>query len=176
MVKLTCETCRKEFYRKTSEAQRNAERGMRTFCSRACRGKKLVEDVPFERRVNVSNLPKKTLDEFSPFRPHLKTIKSHAKKIKAQVLIDVDDLKRQWDKQGGICPLTGWAMTNYISTRDLPKRTPNRASLDRIDSSKHYTIDNIRFICMMAQFAKNNFEDSDVLYFCESVVNNQAVN
>jgi len=170
MIELKCETCGKKFMRRESEAKRNAERGMRIFCSRSCRGKKIYGDTPLRRRVGYKYLPKKELDELSPFRPHLKSIKCHAKKINKQVFISLEDLKNKWDEQEGKCVLTGWSMVNYQSTRIRPARSPERASVDRIDSLKDYTIDNIRFICMMAQFAKNDFNDAAVINFCEAVV------
>lgn len=171
---LTCETCKKEFERKNSEAIRNANLGMRTFCSRSCRGKKIYEDIPISKRANCNNLKKKQLDEFSPFRPHLKSIKCHAKKINKLVELNLIDLKKQWEKQNGICSLTGWKMTNYLGSRDKPTRIPERASLDRIDSNEGYFPENVRFICMIAQFAKNNFCDEDVIRFCKAVTNNKA--
>jgi len=171
MIELTCCTCGVVFERKSSEAKRNANLGMRIFCSRQCRGKKIASDTPIEKRVNTVNLPK-ILDEFSPFRPHLKMAKNHAKKINQFVEITVDDLKRQWEVQKGKCPFTNWDLLNYKSTRDVPVRCPNRASLDRIDCTKGYAKDNIRFVSMMAQFAKNNFSDGDLKHFCESVSQN----
>lgn len=169
-VTLVCETCGANFQRSGAEAKRNAARGMRVFCSRKCRGKKIFEDTPPTRRkINSDNLKKKVLDELSPFRPHLKSIRCHAAKIGKCVAVDLSDLKKQWDNQNGICDFTGWQMVNYLSTRDNPIRCPERASVDRIDSTKDYTVDNIRFVCLMAQFAKNNFTDIDLIRFCQAV-------
>jgi hypothetical protein len=46
-------------------------------------------------------------------------------------------------------------------------------SLDRIDSNKGYIKDNIQFLSLIAQFAKNKFEEKDVIEFCKSVVDYQ---
>lgn len=170
-MQLTCYTCEKKFERKNSEAKRNAQLGMRTYCSRKCRGKKITSDTPPDRRRN--NYPINKCDELSPFRPHIKTIISHCKKINKKIEITAEDLKSLWEEQNGICPLTGWSMLNYKSTRDKPLRLPERASVDRIDSNGDYTKNNIRFICMIAQFAKNNFTEEQLLNFCESVVKNK---
>ena len=169
-LEVQCVTCGKLFLRSKSEVARSVRKGMRVFCSQQCRGRKLWEDTPSDRRVSTPNLPPKELDELSPFRPHLKTIKCHAKKIGRKVLLDAGDLKLQWERQGGQCALTGWTMINYRSTQDRPPRCPQRASVDRLDSNKDYTVDNIRFICMMGQFAKNNFTDHQLREFCEAVV------
>ncbi len=50
------------------------------------------------------------------------------------------------------------------------EKTPNRASLDRIDSSKGYTKDNIQFVCLIAQYAKNSWHSDVILNFAKAVV------
>ncbi len=49
------------------------------------------------------------------------------------------------------------------------KKSIKRASLDRIDSSKCYTPSNIQFVCLIANYAKNNFLESEMLEFCKAV-------
>ena len=44
-----------------------------------------------------------------------------------------------------------------------------RASVDRKDSSKGYTPDNIQIVSMMVNTAKNNFAEADFLKFCHAV-------
>jgi hypothetical protein len=43
------------------------------------------------------------------------------------------------------------------------------ASVDRIDSSKGYTKDNIQFVCFMANIAKNKFSCDELINFCNLV-------
>ena len=47
--------------------------------------------------------------------------------------------------------------------------TPNRASVDRRDSSKGYTPDNIQFVAIIANFAKNAFPEEQLIEFCYAV-------
>lgn len=61
-------------------------------------------------------------------------------------------------------------MPNSNLKNQLPK-TPDRASLDRIDSSIGYVKGNIQFISLIAQFAKNDFSDTEVINFCKAVAN-----
>lgn len=172
-IEVTCNACDCTFFREKSEVERNKKFGRRTFCSMKCRGKKLQSDIPPHKRVTTANLPKKQSDDLSPFRAHMRSIRSHAKKIGKLVQITPEDLKLKWDSQKGTCPLTGWKMTNFKNTQDQPPRTPCRASVDRIDSDGDYVADNVRFVCMMAQFAKNNFNEKQLLEFCRSVVAHQ---
>lgn len=121
-------------------------------------------------------------DEFSPFRYHLRNIKRHARQTHSrnrvsprEISITLEDLKNQWDKQKGLCPLTGWRMINPITINRVPPLSPRRASVDRIDSSKGYTKENIRFVCWMVQMAKHSFTDKEVIKFCQAVVLNEGI-
>lgn len=71
------------------------------------------------------------------------------------------------ERQKGICPYTGWILELPHHRNKI--RNPKIASLDRIDSSKGYVIENLQFVSMMANFAKNNFTEDEMQYFCISV-------
>ena len=148
MAKLICSTCNREFERK-----RNTSNQQQYFCSRACRS---------------------ALDEFSQFRFHLKSIKCHAKKINKQVNLTLEDLRDKWNEQSGTCPFTKWKLINHPSNnwRKLLPLTPDRASVDRIDNGGNYTKDNIRFVSVMIQWAKNSFSDSQLREFCRVIKEN----
>lgn len=77
--------------------------------------------------------------------------------------------KEQWDSQKGICPYTGWQLKNMASfTNRLPK-TPDRASLDRIDSKKGYIKGNIQFVALIVQLAKNDWDEKVIYEFAEAI-------
>jgi hypothetical protein len=182
MIKLICEVCEKEFFRSTSEVNRNKKIGRRVFCSRECQGKVNLSNLG-EKRVHEHLTPWRTCDEFSPFRKFLSSAKGsckHRNKSKKKkdriVSITLEDLKSQWEKQKGICPYTGWQLKISEKTTNgtCLSTTPDRASLDRIDSSKGYTKDNIQFVALIAQYAKNGWAGQEVLKFCRAVVENNA--
>jgi hypothetical protein len=85
--------------------------------------------------------------------------------------LTLQDLKEQWEHQGGICPYTGWKMITPKNTKERRVRSPAVASVDRIDSTKGYVKGNIEFVCYMAQCAKNSFNRQDVVDFCLAVAN-----
>jgi hypothetical protein len=172
---LICEICGKEFQRITTEAKRNEKLGRRIYCSLKCVGKSNIRNIPVEKRYHPQNLRRGYwTDEYSPFRGHLNRARSHAKN-KRECNISLLDLKKQWEKQKGICPYTGWAMENKMQTSAKLKKSPTMASVDRIDSSKGYTPDNIQFVCFIANIAKHDFSENDFLNFCEAVVKNVIV-
>jgi hypothetical protein len=79
--------------------------------------------------------------------------------------VTLDDLKNQWDTQGGICPFTGiqLMLSNYSKINTDPIKS---ASLDRIDNSKGYIKGNIRWVSRAINFMKNSMSDDKVFELC----------
>ena len=70
------------------------------------------------------------------------------------------DLEQKWLAQGGICPYTGVKMTHQQCAPGSQDYFGN-VSVDRIDSTKGYTPDNIQLVCTWANVAKSNLSDAD---------------
>ena len=104
---------------------------------------------------------------YSPFRVFF----NRAKKSKKGCTITLTDIRLQWEHQKGICPYTGWLLKLPPTTSSRYPKTPDRASLDRIDSKKGYTPDNIQFISLIAQYAKNDWSPNQVITFLEAAKN-----
>ncbi len=176
-IKLICEYCGKEFVRIKGEANRNKKLGRRTYCSLKCTGSDNNAHLD-EHKGKWHNKFVRQVDEYSPFRYFLNIIKQHSKGNRAsnrrrnmEIAITFQDLKNQWEKQKGICPYTGWKLKSpkSLSPRHQLSKTPDRASLDRIDSSKGYVLGNIQFVSLMAQYAKLDWSGKDLINFCEAV-------
>lgn len=181
-IELTCEKCGIKFLRLVGEHNRNLKKGRRVFCGRSCQGKTLIDNIPLDKRqsYDITSHSANKRDELTLFRYHLKNIKQHAEKRGSGpgsiVEITLYDLKDQWEKQFGICPYTGWqlktiqlASQSYRSTK-----TPDTASVDRIDSSKGYIVGNIQFVSYMANVAKNTFHEDELIKFCKAVAQNKG--
>jgi hypothetical protein len=168
-IELTCDTCGTQFHRRKTEHNRCIKRGIkRNFCSRKCCGKATISNIPPESKKWDHLDPGSKADEFSPFRWHYR----NAKRRKHEFNLTLEYLKELWEKQSGKCPYTGWQLQNMenMSTKNQLPKTPDRASLDRIDSSKGYVPGNVQFVSYMAQNAKNEFTDQELRGFCEAVV------
>jgi hypothetical protein len=171
-IEVTCDVCGKTFLRERGEVARSKRLGRRSFCSRQCTGIANVENLP-EKEIRLRNLRRggREPDEFSPFREYLKLARRRMREQGQTTSLTLRDLKHQWDLQQGICPLTGWELEIPRTTRwDEYPITPQRASLDRIDSAQGYIRSNIRFIAVMANYCKHIFTDQDVIDFCYAVV------
>lgn len=166
-VKVECANCG-EFFDKTKvEVKRSLKAGRRHFCSRSCAcalGNKEIKRKKFENLA-----PDNLRDELTPFRWFMLRVNNRRDK-KGSTDLTVERLKEIWLEQDGICPFTGWKMELPISTvgwADGPRH--RRASLDRIDNAKGYVEGNVRFVCCMANWARNKGTDSDLMIFCKAV-------
>lgn len=120
-------------------------------------------------------------DDCSPFVWFMKNVRKGMKRKGMSLdLIDFDkkDLKELWDTQGGICALSGLHMILDTATGGATKRMPKnpyKASLDRIDSNKPYTKDNIQFVCMAMNFMKNEFGNDEIIDFINNTRNSSQI-
>jgi hypothetical protein len=180
MVEVKCHTCGKMFNRISKEVNRSIRLGRRQFCSRTCCGKgtndkeSLMKRIPLEKRLTAWQYirHRRTVGKNSPFKYFLKTINGHSRQY--DVDVDLLHLIEVWEKQKGICPFTGWTLNlpyGSVGCRDTQKNS-RRASVDRIDNSKGYIKGNIRFISVMANYARNNMSDEELIEFCKAVVYN----
>ena len=71
-------------------------------------------------------------------------------------------LTKLWEKQEGICVYSGVPLS-------YEDNHPHTVSLDRIDSSKGYTEDNVQFVCTIVNYVKQRFDESVFFDFCKSV-------
>jgi hypothetical protein len=172
MVNIKCSYCGKESEKRLAEINRQKKKGKNQFyCGLSCSGKsdtnlkKLTKyRKPFAKNHLYANNRK---DEFTPFRYHLRNAKNHSGN--REFSITLDDLKDLWNQQNGVCAVTGLELV-IKAFDDNQSKSPFQASLDRIDNSKGYTKNNIRFVCLMFNYARNNFTDAETLEFFKKAI------
>lgn len=82
--------------------------------------------------------------------------------------ITIEDLWNQWIKQNGLCALTGRKLILKNTAKTFSKKT---ASVDRIDSSRGYIIDNVRWVHKDINQIKWKFTDKEFINICNEIVN-----
>jgi hypothetical protein len=95
---------------------------------------------------------------------YISSLLNHCSKRRKEFNIDIQYLLDIYEKQNGICNISGNNMTyNYGSVA-------TNISIDRIDSDKGYTKGNIQLVCYIVNIMKNKFSLNDFLYFCNEIV------
>ena len=169
------------YFMRTSEYNRSVKKKYNFFCCLDCSQlyRKQNPDKYFNnlREWNKSDKSKEHLKKLNeeksiktapnaPYKYFLTRIRARVKKCNFENTLDLSTLKSIWEKQKGICPYTGWKLK-------LPnkknKKTYDMASIDRIDSDKGYTADNIRFVSIMVNYGKNDFKESEMIDFCKAI-------
>lgn len=80
--------------------------------------------------------------------------------------LTLDYLMYLWEKQNGKCALTGMQMTYKF----YEGRVNSNLSVDRIDSTKGYSKDNVQLVCMAANQMKNDLSMGEFIEMCEAVL------
>lgn len=178
-VKLVCERCNKDFERRLAEVNRSEKLGRPNYCSLSCfcfsRNDKYGRPKGSWDHLRQYYLENGYGDEYTRFRWFLKLIKNN-KRIKKFGIstLSLEDIKNLWISQKGICPITGWELELPKTITGYDHRHTRMASIDRIDCSRGYELGNIRFVSIMANFARNNFSDQELIEFCKSVAKNHG--
>jgi hypothetical protein len=173
-----CDWCDAEFSRRTADVKQSLRHGMKQFCNGACAVRwsnahptermreSAIEVLDRYRKVNHK-------DEFTPFRYFHKNIRNRRMRNGdfREIHITKEDLMVVWNEQGGICPYSGIKLVLPDSSVGWGEYVPSykKASLDRIDSSKGYSIDNIQFVSQIANLAKNVMSHEEMVEFCKQI-------
>lgn len=169
VTSINCDNCSIVCLKPNSEIIRNKSLNKKLFCSRSCAcsyGNKMSVGK-LRNRNNISLYCKNRIDGLTYFRYYLKSAKNKYKELN----ITIYDLKNQWEKQNGICPYTNL----QLELRSTSKPVDNKfiqASLDRIDSSKGYIVDNIQFISMPINFLKGQMSNEETIKYLKLITNN----
>lgn len=173
-INITCASCGNISFKPKNEINRQIKRGRTKFyCNRACAGKeknniqRLKQFKDNFKKVKYIRQP----DELSSFRWYMKIVRKSSKKRNHSYDIDSKYLQALWIQQDGKCPITKQKLE--LRTHSYKNKShPYSASLDRIDNDKGYTKGNVRFVALIFNYARNTFEDQDVIDFCHKVVKN----
>lgn len=166
--KCKCQNCGIDFEKPLTEIRRNEKLGRPNFCSRKCVGKHNVKNFGNKKNnYNISQHSNNRGDEFTKFKYHYRSIKKRFKEVQ----ITIEDLQEVWNNQMGICEFTGIKLV-LSSYSKIEKNPIYSASVDRIDSSKGYTKDNIRWVSRAINYMKNTMKDDLVWELCGLIKEN----
>ena len=107
-------------------------------------------------------------------RVYFHTIKSSAKRRNLEFSITMEDMWSVFLKQNRKCRFTGTELTFSRSKKTgsySPDFSKISASLDRIDSNKGYTIDNIQWVHKTVNVMKSSLSDKSFIGICKLIAN-----
>lgn len=100
-------------------------------------------------------------------------IASHARDRGIDFNISIEFGWQKFKNQKGICALSGLPIClNRGYSQQLRNHSKTQtASLDRIDSTKHYTENNVQWVHVKINRMKSDLDEKDFIRLCESVTN-----
>lgn len=81
--------------------------------------------------------------------------------------ITLEYIQELWDKQKGLCAISGLPMTFNLREG----RVHSNISIDKIDRLKGYTIGNVQLVCMACNQIKSDMTNEEMYNFCKNIVN-----
>lgn len=91
-----------------------------------------------------------------------------------EIDIEKSDISDLYKQQDGRCAISGMALTHKMLEEKDTSKYPFNLSLDRIDSSKGYTRDNIQLVCNWIQTAKSDWKQKDFIEWMKICVKYQS--
>ena len=92
--------------------------------------------------------------------------KSNAKKTGREFDITGEEVYELWQRQHGLCALTNIPMQHHPAYSDM------NASMDRIDGSIGYVIDNVQLVCWRINEMKNDQPEHQLFWWARLLVAN----
>jgi hypothetical protein len=167
-TKVNCNHCNILFDKENKAFNRSKKLDRKHYCSFSCASKdRIINNPKLKKNIKSGS----ECDQFSPFRKQLSSAKSRAVAKSLELDITLQDLLDLYELQEGKCALSGIKMIIRKNTGESSNKDPFMMSLDRIDPKRGYLKDNIQWVCLIGQFAKNTFTEEDLLKFCRSVCN-----
>lgn len=131
------------------------------YCSEKCRNKKAAISGKYLdfRKTSVEN----------SLLSVLWGCRSRAKRRDVVCNVSDEEVLQLLIKQNGKCAKTGIILEP--SKQDgFKNKNPYTVSIDRVNNSKGYTIDNIELVCTIFNLFKNSYDIKDVENICKSYI------
>ena len=175
-VKLNCGICNKEFNYYKSEYNRQVNKGRSVFyCSLSCAGKRDSEIVRlkeigkpyfFKGGENKLVSPEQKLrSSMKEFLRRIRGREKHKPEKFGESKLTVDDLIDLWKQQKGKCYYSNVELLLPNDEAYKKSNLNHKASIDRVDSSLGYSLQNIKFVSCSINYLKSTMNENEVKEF-----------
>jgi hypothetical protein len=119
-------------------------------------------------KISKKNYQSKAQKRSASAKNFIAGIYNHCSKRKLNLGFDLDCeyLNNIYEKQKGLCALTGVEMTYKAGNG----RVYTNISIDRIDSNKGYIKNNVQFVCDIVNVMKSNLTLDEFYFWCKKVL------
>ena len=164
--------------------KRDNERQKKWFANLSGERKKKYRESSNEKRKTykkrLHEVLEKTKNPKLFFQFKIRRVKASAKARNLECTITVEELFNMYKKQEGRCFYTGEKLVLKISSSQSYKREnmdvfKNYATLDRLDSTKGYTIDNVVLSTLKCNMAKSSLSYDEFVKICENIKNKSII-
>ena len=171
-VKLKCSNCELEFEKELKEYNRQIKNGRSKFyCTLSCSKKTEENRTILKKALDIH--PKKFIGGENQILSEqgkiLRAMKEFTRRIrrrkKFESEINPNDLYEIWVKQEGKCPYTKVLLILPFNENYNLVSKNYKASLDRKNSMKPYSINNVQFVSISVNFLKNDMSDEEINEF-----------
>jgi len=138
--------------------------GKRGEC-RACRAEYDRNRIETPRSRALFKASQKRYAARTPRRALYQALRSALKRYPTDEPVTLDQLLDKFTEQSGKCALSGVEMTWSGKASILGRVRPNSVSLDRVDSSKGYTVKNVRLICYCFNAFRGDMTDEEMYLY-----------
>ena len=156
--KLLCHNCGD--YKDISCFVRHPDMKLRDYHHTICK------DCQMERKKNIEPAKDSKLKLKQVLNQRLLGAVERATKQGLNCNITLDYLLLLWDRQKGICALSGIPMTY----KRYSGRIPTNVSIDKINSVLGYIEGNIQLVCMACNQIKSDWSEETMYNFCKKIV------
>jgi len=97
-----------------------------------------------------------------------KAFKSSATDRSLEFSVSIEDVWQVFESQDFSCALTGWP----VGWNENGHHQASTASIDRIDSGKGYTVDNIQIVHKHVNMMKQHYDNDYFIEVCKAIAHN----
>lgn len=135
--------------------------GLLRYCSPECSKLAHLKYHKEHRKASVENT----------LRSIIAGCKNRAKRKGLECDITSEYVLDLLNKQNGLCSVTGIKLESSTANTKF-NSSPWTVTIDRKDSNKGYTKDNIHLVCYMYNSCKNRWSHEQVIQMCKGVLKN----
>ena len=173
-IKIKCAYCNSEFDKLQNEYNRQVKNGRKKFYCNISHSKLIVENIEMIKKFGVNTYFKGGENKITTERGNLlRSMKEFSRRIRRrkhfEFEVEAEALLNIWNKQSGICPYTKVKLVLPFTPEYDSVNKNYKASIDRIDSAKPYSVENVQFVSISLNQLKGDMTETELFEFFELI-------